>query len=123
MHRVNYLNSSMNQLPFVLLVYQLFRHLLLVFGGLQGLEASLESDENLTVDDVSLLFQFYWNTCPNQGSRTIRTEVSILLYIYLVLVYQAMFQEAILITLSTLKPLIEKSGFYHKKLYIDTYLM
>ncbi|XP_065919026.1 putative methyltransferase C9orf114 isoform X2 [Dysidea avara] len=70
-----------------------FKHLLLVFGGLQGLEASLESDENLTVDDVSLLFQFYWNTCPNQGSRTIRTE------------------EAILITLSTLKPLIEKSGF------------
>jgi len=50
--------------------------LLLVFGGLQGLEASLESDENLTVDDVSLLFQFYLNTCPNQGSRTIRTEVS-----------------------------------------------
>lgn len=48
---------------------------MLVFGGLQGLEASLESDESLTVDDVSLLFHFYLNTCPNQGSRTIRTEV------------------------------------------------
>lgn len=51
-----------------------------MFGGLQGLEASLESDETLTIDDVSLLFQFYLNTCPNQGSRTIRTEVSTLLY-------------------------------------------
>lgn len=71
-----------------------FKHLLLVFGGLQGLEASLEYDENLTIDNVSLLFHFYLNTCPNQGSRTIRTE------------------EAILVTLSALRPLIEKSGFH-----------
>jgi len=51
------------------------RHALVVFGGVRGLEASLEADENLDVDDPSLLFQHYLNACPSQGSRTIRTEV------------------------------------------------
>lgn len=51
------------------------RHMLVVFGGLQGLEASLDSDENLNVTDPSVLFDLYLNTCPGQGSRTIRTEV------------------------------------------------
>ena len=53
-----------------------YRHLLVVFGGLKGLEYSLECDESLRVGDVSLLFHHYLNTCPGQGSRTIRTEVS-----------------------------------------------
>ena len=53
-----------------------YRHLLIVFGGLNGLEYSLENDESLHVEDVSLLFHHYINTCPRQGSRTIRTEVS-----------------------------------------------
>nr|XP_002131245.1 putative methyltransferase C9orf114 [Ciona intestinalis] len=62
-----------------------FKHLLIVFGGLQGLEAGLEADEALGGDiELSLLFDKYLNTCPNQGSRTIRTE------------------EAILVTMSTL---------------------
>lgn len=56
-----------------------FRHALIVFGGVQGLEASLESDEALDIEDPSLLFQYYLNTCPNQGSRTIRTEEAILI--------------------------------------------
>ena len=51
------------------------RHLLVVFGGLKGLEYSLESDDHLQMKDVSLLFNHYLNTCPEQGSRTIRTEV------------------------------------------------
>ena len=63
-----------------------FRHALIVFGGVQGLEASLESDEALDIEDPSLLFQYYVNTCPEQGSRTIRTE------------------EAILISLASLRP-------------------
>lgn len=63
-----------------------FKHALVVFGGVQGLERALEADENLKVDDPSLLFQHYLNTCPGQGSRTIRTE------------------EAVLITLSALRP-------------------
>jgi hypothetical protein len=54
----------------------LFRHLLVIFGGLQGLEASVDGDQNLDVTDPSVLFDLYLNTCPSQGSRTIRTEVS-----------------------------------------------
>ncbi|XP_027880598.1 putative methyltransferase C9orf114 homolog isoform X1 [Xiphophorus couchianus] len=56
-----------------------FKHLLMVFGGLQGLEASLDADQNLDVTDPSVLFDLYLNTCPDQGSRTIRTEEAILI--------------------------------------------
>lgn len=49
---------------------------MVVFGGLQGLEASLDVDQNLNVTDPRFLFDVYLNTCPGQGSRTIRTEVS-----------------------------------------------
>ena len=53
-----------------------YSHLLIVFGGLKGLEYSLECDDSLKIGkDVSLLFHHYLNTCPSQGSRTIRTEV------------------------------------------------
>ncbi|KAJ8870691.1 hypothetical protein PR048_029715 [Dryococelus australis] len=75
------------------------KHILIVFGGVQGLEAALESDEKLTVDDPALLFDHYLNTCPGQGSRTIRTE------------------EAILISLAVLRPKFslcpEKENFKH----------
>ncbi|KAE8285262.1 putative methyltransferase C9orf114-like protein [Larimichthys crocea] len=54
-----------------------FKHLLVVFGGLQGLEA-VDADQNLDVTDPSALFDLYLNTCPGQGSRTIRTEEAIL---------------------------------------------
>ncbi|KAK6638054.1 hypothetical protein RUM44_008479 [Polyplax serrata] len=54
-----------------------YRHGLIVFGGLQGLENALESDTTLNVGDVSLLFDHYLNTCPQQGSRTIRTEEAV----------------------------------------------
>lgn len=56
-----------------------FKHLLVVFGGLQGLEASVDADQNLDVTDPSVLFDRYLNTCPSQGSRTIRTEEAILI--------------------------------------------
>uniref|UniRef100_A0A1A8G0I3 28S rRNA (uridine-N(3))-methyltransferase n=1 Tax=Nothobranchius korthausae TaxID=1143690 RepID=A0A1A8G0I3_9TELE len=56
-----------------------FKHLLVVFGGLRGLEASVDSDTNLDAADPSLLFDLYLNTCPGQGSRTIRTEEAILI--------------------------------------------
>ncbi|KPP63017.1 hypothetical protein Z043_118753 [Scleropages formosus] len=55
-----------------------FKRLLIVFGGLQGLEASVDFDQNLDITDPSVLFDHYINTCPNQGSRTIRTEVKYL---------------------------------------------
>ncbi|CAH2316309.1 Hypothetical predicted protein [Pelobates cultripes] len=69
-----------------------FKHALVVFGGLQGLEASVDSDQNVNITEPSLLFNHYLNTCPGQGSRTIRTE------------------EAILISLSALRPKIEAAS-------------
>jgi predicted SPOUT superfamily RNA methylase MTH1 len=68
-----------------------FCHLLIVFGGLKGLEYALECDDTLEMDDVTLLFHHYLNTCPGQGSRTIRTE------------------EALLISLAALRPLVHKN--------------
>lgn len=56
-----------------------FKHVLVVFGGIAGLESALDCDENLNINDVSLLFDKYLNTCPSQGSRTIRTEEAILI--------------------------------------------
>jgi len=54
------------------------KHVLIVFGGVRGLEFALENDQELDVDDASLLFHHYVNTCVGQGSRTIRTEEAIL---------------------------------------------
>uniref|UniRef100_A0A7R9TH50 RNA methyltransferase n=1 Tax=Prasinoderma coloniale TaxID=156133 RepID=A0A7R9TH50_9VIRI len=62
------------------------KHLMVVLGGLYGLEASAKSDPQLQGVDVATLFDAYINTCPEQGSRTIRTE------------------EALLITLSAMQP-------------------
>ncbi|KAI8036304.1 putative methyltransferase C9orf114 [Drosophila gunungcola] len=56
-----------------------FKHMLIVFGGLQGLESALSNDEKLTVDDPELLFDHYVNVLPRQGSRTIRTEEAVLI--------------------------------------------
>lgn len=56
-----------------------YHHALITFGGLSGLEAAVDSDPNLDEDDPSLLFHKYLNTCPQQGSRTIRTEEAVLI--------------------------------------------
>lgn len=88
-----------------------FSHLLIVFGGVHGLERSVVGDEKLSElgivinqqqttggmenenmsngngnninsqqgSNVGDLFDFYLNTCPQQGSRTIRTEEAILM--------------------------------------------
>ncbi|KAF7458133.1 putative RNA methyltransferase [Cryptosporidium felis] len=53
-----------------------FKHILIVFGGLGGLEDVL-SDPQCAFDgikDPSSLFDIYINICPEQRSRTIRTE-------------------------------------------------
>lgn len=64
-----------------------FNHILVVFGGVRGLEHSATCDRELkNCNDVSKLFDYYVNTCPNQGSTTIRTE------------------EAVLISLSAIRP-------------------
>ncbi|GMP56491.1 hypothetical protein CsSME_00020956 [Camellia sinensis var. sinensis] len=54
-----------------------FRHLLIAFGGLAGLEESIEEDKNLKGKNAHGVFDAYLNTCPHQGSRTIRTEEAI----------------------------------------------
>ncbi|XP_022138246.1 putative methyltransferase C9orf114 [Momordica charantia] len=54
-----------------------FRHLLIAFGGLAGLEESIEEDNSLKGKDPREIFSSYLNTCPLQGSRTIRTEEAI----------------------------------------------
>jgi predicted SPOUT superfamily RNA methylase MTH1 len=54
-----------------------FKHALIVFGGVRGLEEAVENDDAITTSDPSDLFKFYINICPNQGSRTIRTEEAV----------------------------------------------
>lgn len=54
-----------------------FKHALICFGGIHGLEAALENDQSIDEENPSKLFDVYLNTCPNQGSRTIRTEEAI----------------------------------------------
>lgn len=56
-----------------------YKHLLIVFGGIFGLENAVENDDDLNVEDPSLLFDHYFNVVPTQGSRTIRTEEAVLI--------------------------------------------
>ncbi|OAF71349.1 hypothetical protein A3Q56_00902 [Intoshia linei] len=53
-----------------------FRHCLVVFGGVKGLENAVLLDSDMP-DNVRDFFEFYVNTCPNQGTKTIRTEEAI----------------------------------------------
>ncbi|TDH72201.1 hypothetical protein CCR75_001025 [Bremia lactucae] len=58
-----------------------FRHALIVFGGVAGLEECVDADETVVVsgEDSSTLFDMWVNTCPEQGSRTIRSEEALLI--------------------------------------------
>lgn len=71
-----------------------FQHALIVLGGLSGLEVAVERDPgiNASADEAHELFDAWVNVVEGQGSRTIRTE------------------EALLITLARLKPLLETLG-------------
>ena len=68
-----------------------FNHALIVFGGLSGLELAVEADKGIKLDRHTAkdLFDAWINVVENQGSRTVRTE------------------EAIMIALARLKPIIE----------------
>lgn len=57
-----------------------FKHLLLVFGGVEGLEPVVESHPDMAMSgvDTESLFDMYLNLCPGQGARTIRTEEAVL---------------------------------------------
>ena len=69
-----------------------FKHCLIVFGGITGIEGMIDDDENEVKkgNDVKDFFDFYLNTCVNQGLRTIRTE------------------EAVLISLAVIRPELDK---------------
>lgn len=72
-----------------------WKHLLIVFGGLAGLEQALDSDSTLKakgVRDPKDLFDAYVNIAVGQGSRTIRTE------------------EALWIGLTGLQPFVNKNA-------------
>ncbi|BFZ57928.1 hypothetical protein PYCC9005_004983 [Savitreella phatthalungensis] len=58
-----------------------FKHLLVVFGGLAGLEHAIERDPKLDLppEEAEKLFDRWVNAAPDQGSRTIRTEEAVLL--------------------------------------------
>jgi predicted SPOUT superfamily RNA methylase MTH1 len=71
-----------------------YTHSLIVFGGVAGIEECVDADESLKVSGSQsrVLFDVWLNTCPFQGSRTIRTE------------------EAVMISLSKLSPFLNRSG-------------
>lgn len=46
-----------------------YNHAIIVYGGLQGIEAALDNDDKLDVDDPCLLFDRYLNAVPNQGNK------------------------------------------------------
>jgi predicted SPOUT superfamily RNA methylase MTH1 len=57
-----------------------FKHLLIVFGGVAGLEVAVKNDEELQklgVFEAKDVFDKWINVCPGQGSRTIRTEEAV----------------------------------------------
>mmetsp|Transcript_13428 Transcript_13428/g.31614 ORF Transcript_13428/g.31614 Transcript_13428/m.31614 type:complete len:500 (+) Transcript_13428:163-1662(+) len=71
-----------------------FRHSLIVFGGVAGIEECVDADETMKItgSSSSKLFDLWLNTCPFQGSRTIRTE------------------EAVMISLAKVNPFLIKSS-------------
>lgn len=71
-----------------------FKHLLLTFGGLAGLEYAVDNDSQLEIEgkDAGEVFDRWINVAPDQGSRTIRTE------------------EAIFITLAQMRSCITQKG-------------
>jgi len=71
-----------------------FQHSLIVFGGVAGIEECVDADESIKLAGCSSskLFDLWLNTCPFQGSRTIRTE------------------EAVMISLAKINPFLIKSA-------------
>ena len=57
-----------------------YEHLLVCFGGVGGLEVAVQNDEEfkkMGVTEPEKLFDYWVDLCPDQGSRTIRTEEAI----------------------------------------------
>jgi hypothetical protein len=56
-----------------------FRHVLIVFGGVNGIDAAIESDEKLKAGKMAEIFEYICESKENgkitYGSRSIRLEV------------------------------------------------
>lgn len=89
-----FLNSTFNSEKYDLIIgtsdkgknseqikFKSYKHALIVFGGIQGLEGVVDNEEksHIKSTDIESMFDHYVNTCPNQGSRTIRTEEAIMI--------------------------------------------
>lgn len=56
-----------------------YKHALIVFGGLKGLENAINNDPEIENKNPKEFFKYYLNTCPQQGSNVIRTEEALLI--------------------------------------------
>ncbi|KAF9581046.1 hypothetical protein BGW38_002075 [Lunasporangiospora selenospora] len=58
-----------------------FEHAIIFFGGNNGIESAVESDEDLKCgeDETKDMFDYWLNTCPSQGSRVVRAEEALLI--------------------------------------------
>jgi len=69
------------------------KHAVVYFGGLEGIEGIIDEEAGtLQAKDAKSLFNMYLNTCPGQGTMSIRTE------------------EAILVSMSGILPCLKKVG-------------
>lgn len=74
------LNASGNGAGGVAPVPKAWNHMMIVFGGVAGLEIALKADKELTskgVTEARDIFDYWVNLVPQQGSRTIRTEEAV----------------------------------------------
>lgn len=72
--------QSLLQPDSALIVEPKWAHLLIVFGGVAGIESALAADTELRsagVEQASEVFDHWINLVPGQGSRTIRTEEAV----------------------------------------------
>lgn len=94
-------DTSVEERTFTLPKYE---HSLIVFGGVAGIEECVDADESIKLpgNQSKKLFDVWLNTCPYQGSRTIRTE------------------EAVMISLATLSPLLVQSARNKEKVIQKT---
>lgn len=62
------------------ITFKRFKHALIVFGGVGGIEACVEADENMTIlpKNAECLFDNWLDLAGSKGSRKVRTEEAVL---------------------------------------------
>ncbi|KAK8797194.1 hypothetical protein WA158_004404 [Blastocystis sp. Blastoise] len=51
-----------------------YQHLMIVFGGAEGIEEAIEADEHIKTHDPASLFTYFLNPIYSRGCRNVRTE-------------------------------------------------